>query len=465
MSFVINPYSFGATFNPLSLSPALWLSDTGSDPSVWPDLSGNGRNATQATSTQRPAIVTGAQNGRQVRRFDGTDDFLRLTTGLGMLRNVPGATVIAVYKWITNPVINKSVFFASVNANADLARMYLGGGVASRKLLTGGRRLDSDSFARCDSSADNTNSFFVHSGVVDYANSDLFQYVNGTLDGVNTAFQTSGNTSNTDSSLITVGTAGTVLSNCANVDIAEILVFPTALSTTNRQAVEAYLSNKWGTPTPLPIPLSLSPALWLSDTGSDASVWTDLSGNGRNATQATALAQPTIVTSGISGRQIRRFDGVNDYLQSNSALATTTGTIFVVSQFTDLIVADRVIFQAGTNATKASVGLGIHTNRARKSFIYGSTDILGTATTNATSISCTFNASGNTYYQDGTLVGSVSVTGINCGAGFTVGSLRDGSFTTFYKGDIAEVLVFPTALSTTDRQAVESYLRTKWGTP
>ena len=137
MSFVINPYSFGATFNPLSLSPALWLSDTGSDPSVWPDLSGNGRNATQATSTQRPAIVTGAQNGRQVRRFDGTDDFLRLTTGLGMLRNVPGATVIAVYKWITNPVINKSVFFASVNANADLARMYLGGGVASRKLLTG----------------------------------------------------------------------------------------------------------------------------------------------------------------------------------------------------------------------------------------------------------------------------------------------------------------------------------------
>lgn len=212
-------------------------------------------------------------------------------------------------------------------------------------------------------------------------------------------------------------------------------------------------------------PLSLSPALWLSDTGSDASVWTDLSGNGRNATQATALAQPTIVTSGISGRQIRRFDGVNDYLQSNSALATTTGTIFVVSQFTDLIVADRVIFQAGTNATKASVGLGIHTNRARKSFIYGSTDIIGTATTNATSMSCIFNASGNTYYQEGTLVGSANVTGISCGTGFTVGSLRDGSFTTFYKGDIAEVLVFPTALSTTNRQAVESYLRTKWGTP
>jgi hypothetical protein len=39
---------FAGAFKPLSLSPApaLWLSDTGSDASVWPDLSGNGRNAT-----------------------------------------------------------------------------------------------------------------------------------------------------------------------------------------------------------------------------------------------------------------------------------------------------------------------------------------------------------------------------------------------------------------------------------
>jgi hypothetical protein len=248
MSFIINPYSFSSAFNPLSLSPALWLSDTGSDASVWPDLSGNGRNATQATSTQQPAIVANGLNGRQVRRFDGTDDFLSLTTGLGILRNVSGATVIAVYKWIANPPFSKSVFFVSTSTSTEPSRYFMGGGIAQGKLLVGGRRLDSDSFARCDSSADNTNSFFIHSGVMDYANSDLFQYVNGTLDGSNTAFQTNGNSANTDSLLITVGTAGTSLSNCANVDIAEILVFPTALSTTDRQAVESYLRTKWGTP-------------------------------------------------------------------------------------------------------------------------------------------------------------------------------------------------------------------------
>jgi hypothetical protein len=249
-------------FDPLSLSPALWLSDTGSDPAVWPDISSNGRNATQATTANQPTIIANSLNGRQVRRFDGVDDFLDVNTGLGMLRNISGATVIAVYKWISSPLTNKAVFF--VSTTADFSRYYIGGGVSSRKLVVGGRRLDNDSFARTDSSVDNPNSFFVHAGVIDYANSDIFQYANGVLDGSNTAFQTNGNTSNTDSIMIKIGTAGLTLSNCANVDIAEILVFPRALSTTERQAVEAYLLNKWAI-----IPWNDS-AIW-----DDSATWVD----------------------------------------------------------------------------------------------------------------------------------------------------------------------------------------------
>lgn len=69
-----------AGFNPLSLSPALWLNDTGSDPSVWTDISGNGRNAVQGNVGNRPAIITNALNGKQVRRFDGVDDYLITAT-------------------------------------------------------------------------------------------------------------------------------------------------------------------------------------------------------------------------------------------------------------------------------------------------------------------------------------------------------------------------------------------------
>jgi hypothetical protein len=233
-----------AGFNPRSLSPALWLSDTGSDPSVWTDISGNGRDASQGDPAKRPSIVTGALNGRQVRRFDGADDFFSLTTGLGMLRNVPGATIIVAYKWITNPTTFSPVFLASTQLSGTTSRSVLGGGITSRKLVSGGRRLDTDaSFAGATSVSDNPTTYFVHSGVLDYANSNAYQYVNGSLDGENTSFQTDGNTDTTDSNAILIGANG--VSGFCNIDIAEILVFPTALSATNRQRVERYLAGKY----------------------------------------------------------------------------------------------------------------------------------------------------------------------------------------------------------------------------
>jgi hypothetical protein len=240
--------SSSEAFSPLSLSPALWLSDTGSDVSIWSDISGNNRHATQATVGSRPAIIASALNGRQVRRFDGVDDFLSLTTGLGMLRNVPGATVIAVYKWITNPTTLETVFLASVAGAPGTSRALLAAGIVSRKLVSGGRRLDTDIFTSASSTADNPTSYFVHSGVLNYANSNAFQYVNGSLDGQNTSFQTDGNTSDTDSDAINIGTSDTGFSSCANIDLAEILVFPTALSDTDRQNVELYLGGKYGIP-------------------------------------------------------------------------------------------------------------------------------------------------------------------------------------------------------------------------
>ena len=231
-------------FNPLSLSPALWLNDTGSDPSVWTDMSGNGRDASQADPAKRPSIVTNALNGKQVRRFDGVNDFLGLTTGLNMFKQVSGATVIMAYKWVSNPNATSNVFFASNGPLATTSRVLVGGGYGTpRKLHSGGRRLDGDVFSAIGSTADNPTTYFVHSGILDYANSDIFQYVNATLDGSSTSFQTNGITDNSDSAITIGSSAGS--QSFSNVDIAEILVFPTALSDVNRQKVERYLSGKY----------------------------------------------------------------------------------------------------------------------------------------------------------------------------------------------------------------------------
>jgi len=231
-------------FNPLSLSPALWLSDTGSSAGTWPDLSGNGRDATQADSAKQPAIITNALNGRQVRRFDGTDDFMGLSSGLNMMRNVAGATIILVTKWAASPSANRRIFAISTNSTST-ARLSINGGLAANKNYFGGRRLDDDSFERVDSANDSPLDFFIMSGVASWQSRTLRLFHNGALEGASDSFQSGGNTSDTNSGSIQVGQLGTSPTAFANCDIAEILVFPTALSTADRQRVESFLSQKY----------------------------------------------------------------------------------------------------------------------------------------------------------------------------------------------------------------------------
>ncbi len=56
----------------------------------------------------------------------------------------------------------------------------------------------------------------------------------------------------------------------------------------------------------------------------------------------------------------------------------------------------------------------------------------------------------------------VTPTG-NLGAG--IGARAVYGNANFLTGDIAEILIYDTALSSTDRQAVEQYLSDKWFTP
>lgn len=227
--------------NPLSLSPALWLSDTGTNPAQWDDLSGNGRHAVQATPANRPSIVSAALNGRQSRRFDGVDDFLALSSGLNILRNVAGATGFVVRK--RTGTSDQSFFIASVGGGTN-SRFFISQG-NSGSYTTGARRLDADAGTFANNGT-TTSNWAIQTGRVDYANggaAGLSSYANGILTS-SVAFNGTGNSSNTDSQGVRIGAT---LANTQFVsgDIAEILIFPTALSTADRQAVEIYLNAKW----------------------------------------------------------------------------------------------------------------------------------------------------------------------------------------------------------------------------
>lgn len=92
----INPYSFSAPWTPAEITTALWLdaadettlfttnagstqSTNGTEVGRWNDKSGNARNATQATSANRPSCLTNALNGRQGVQFSSNARWLEVT--------------------------------------------------------------------------------------------------------------------------------------------------------------------------------------------------------------------------------------------------------------------------------------------------------------------------------------------------------------------------------------------------
>lgn len=237
-------------------------------------------------------------------------------------------------------------------------------------------------------------------------------------------------------------------------------------------------------------PLSLSPALWLSDTGSDPSVWTDISGNGRDASSANF---PAIVTNALNGKQVRRFDGTNDTLSLAADLDLgLEHTIFLVAKSTATITAAssaRVLLKGGSytypsiTTSEFYLGSGSISGRFTNERLYsmvlafGSSvaDVYGYAKTNADVsgpfiIINSFNSSTNVFY--GKLNNAVDFTTVSAAGAYNLTSTRyptivrhigsNNTTSNFWSGDIAEIIIYPTELSAINRQKVENYLGSKY---
>jgi hypothetical protein len=218
-------------------------------------------------------------------------------------------------------------------------------------------------------------------------------------------------------------------------------------------------------------PLSLSPALWLSDTGTNTAQWDDISGNGRHATQSNSSFRPSIVTNALNGRQVRRFDGTNDALDSADWYAQDI-TAVIVGKTTSITTEQYFVskFNSANGNREHLFGLTA-TNRSR--ILKNSSGTLGADNQffdSSASVGTDFRVlsflkngtaallSINGAVENGSFATSAVFDGI---AAWRIGGTENGS--NFLNGDIAEILVFPTALSTADRQKVEQYLAFKYG--
>ena len=473
MALLNNISSSRRNFNPLSLAPALWLSDTGSDPAQWDDISGNNRHATQATVANQPDIIANALNGRQVRRFNGTSD--RLTgPNLGSVENLT-TFVVSVHTGVTTNVGLRI---------ALCLNLYWDGTSLDKRLL-------SQSTSSTDAILSNIdNNPSITSGIMTNGSKNK-----ATLDGGSQVMSV-GNVSSMASSSIFIGCYSN-LSFFWQGDIAEILVFPTALSPQDRRKVEKYLSDKWAITIPTVDEFyiqSLAPALWLDASdpntlfdsvtggnlvGADGPVarWEDKSGNGRHATQSTADKQPKRKLAEMGGKDALYFDG-GDGIVVPAFTNAGTFTIFSVWKAsaglmvyewgTTFNTLGDVYFIAGTGSTFS------HWSTTTSTYIYSARDGASSswAKDNTPRII--------THYGDGTHAGhNARVNGVlpnwtvvktddpgttSRSNPFNIGS-RNNAGSAWITGHIAEIIIVPSKLSNTVYQNIEKYLSNKWNVP
>lgn len=217
-------------------------------------------------------------------------------------------------------------------------------------------------------------------------------------------------------------------------------------------------------------------ALWLDGadsnamtlSGSDVTVWKDKSGSGYNASQATAINQPTFDGSGIV------FNGTSAFLQITNPAIRPTNAYVVVNTTGGIRNLITKGFSTGVGDLEYSLRAGSTSVNVR---YVNSADTLSsnayTGISDTTLIETTWDDTTVNLYTNGVSQSSSALAGpqktvttgatdMRIGAAFS-DTDNASTPTSFYAGTIYEIIMYSNALTTSNRQAVEGYLARKWG--
>jgi hypothetical protein len=194
----------------------------------WEDKSGNARHALQSSSSQRPLRKSGIIGGKDVVRFDGSNDILNLNNAVrwwptGTLIVVAGNGITGAWWYAAN---------ATTDYNPEI-RLYTRTG--SGVIYWNNAYVFNNGTGPLFGSGSVSTIVLSGTSYSSYANSAL--NITSTLSSAAPA-----NNPNTYHNL--GGYTGT--SEYTAIDIAEVIMYDSALSDATRVGVEGYLKAKWG---------------------------------------------------------------------------------------------------------------------------------------------------------------------------------------------------------------------------
>ena len=220
-------------------------------------------------------------------------------------------------------------------------------------------------------------------------------------------------------------------------------------------------------------PTSVIPVAWLEGDGTywqdsarttaanadtnPVGAWDDASGAGKHATQATAGSRPTLQTAEVNGVSAVQFDGTDDILSSPAEVAS--GTPVTVIAVLRLLADGNFTYPIGD----ASSFRGIRITSGRTVSLcdndqdIASPDAIGSSWVIVTGI---LDGTNGTLRVNGVQKATAASTQTGWIGGLTVGGRGTGA--SWQNCQVAEVLLYDSALTGTDLTDVEAYLTTKY---
>lgn len=184
-----------------------------------------------ASSTGRPSIIAGAQNGLRALRFNGTSNFMTQSGGAGLFRNTSAGWVFMVFRKVAldGAAAERCAFFANVGTGTGGTTrfgVFAGTAADANRLRLVARRQDADSAGLLNADTLANTSYHMVLMQMDWANGDGFIQLDGYAATSNLALTSNGNTADTDSVVgITVGRlTATTPQSYANIELAELIL-------------------------------------------------------------------------------------------------------------------------------------------------------------------------------------------------------------------------------------------------
>ena len=221
--------------------------------------------------------------------------------------------------------------------------------------------------------------------------------------------------------------------------------------------------------------------------GSSVARWEDQSGNARHATQATSGFRATLRTSVQNSKNIIRFDGTDDFYSGlSAALVNTTVTnkfSFYIAWIPDLASRQsayggggiiRKMTNGGNGDTDWYFGVRLG-GRFAMNITGGANKAIASTTSLTTNtayvVGLTFDGTSSATVSDRVklYLGTTEETKVlgdgSGGWGNGDGELGRGytSSSYYFKGDVCEIIVYDSVLSSDSRTKVSDYLKSKWG--